>query len=548
MIETNLAYKERNLNDILFRKKQYQRLKEFIYKLRAKRNFSIETEKSNFILYPSISDIQILKSILQRIDFSLPKKEKSYITIALDNELLEISKNLNLRDDIKYISKESLNNELKNNIILIHDMNKIPLSVLRYAQHLEIIDNYYFSDVEAETMRKIFFYSFNKSEKDSFLTLSKRNFIDFLEKNKHKKEAYCFTSGPSFDKYKDFDIDKNSLKVICNSIVKNNDFLNYIGGADIVTFADPVFHFGPSEYAEAFRKDVINFLNNYDAYAIIPDYNLPLILSHYPNLKNKLIGMPIENKDFNFPNESNFYVKGSANILTLFMIPIASTIVDKIFLIGADGRKKEEKYFWKHSSSAQYDDKMDSAFTTHPSFFRDRDYEDYYEEHCNYLKKLINYGESLDKVYASITESFIPVLQEHSYDPNKSKKENIDNLIELKNKNKNKFINSNDNLDFSKKVNILFKHINLLKEKKLNIVIYGYGIIGKIFYQELKEQVIAVADINKDVSYEIKNYCPIEKIKELDFDKLVICTLGREKDIIKSLDIELDKIYLIDLL
>ena len=32
MIETNLAYKERNLNDILFRKKQYQRLKEFIYK------------------------------------------------------------------------------------------------------------------------------------------------------------------------------------------------------------------------------------------------------------------------------------------------------------------------------------------------------------------------------------------------------------------------------------------------------------------------------------------------------------------------------------
>ena len=547
MIEKNLAYKERNLNDILFRKKQYQRLKEFIYKLRAKRNFSIETEKSNFILYPSISDIQILKSILQRIDFSLPKKEKSYITIALDNELLEISKNLNLRDDIKYISKESLNNELKNNIILIHDMNKIPLSVLRYAQHLEIIDNYYFSDIEAETIRKIFFYSFNKSEKDSFLTISKRNFIDFLEKNKHKKEAYCFTSGPSFDKYKDFDIDKNSLKVICNSIVKNNDFLNYIGGADIVTFADPVFHFGPSEYAEAFRKDVINFLNNYDAYAIIPDYNLPLILSHYPHLKNKLIGMPIENKDFNFPNKNNFYVKGSSNILTLFMIPIASTIVDKIFFIGADGRKKEEKYFWKHSSSAQYDDKMDSAFTTHPSFFRDRDYEDYYEEHCNYLKKLINYGESLDKIYASITESFIPVLQEHSYDLNKSKKENIDNLIELKNKNKNKFINANDNLDFSKKINNLYSHINKLKNSNYKLAIYGNGLIGKIFQQELKDQIVAIFDKNTDSSSNICNISDPNKIFDFDFDKLVISVLGREEEIIKDIQLPEDKIYTISI-
>lgn len=94
------------------------------------------------------------------------------------------------------------------------------------------------------------------------------------------------------------------------------------------------------------------------------------------------------------------------------MLPLASSISNKIGIIGADGRKEDEKYFWKHSSSAQYDDKMDGVFTTHPSFFRDRDYVDYYSSHCHFLKELIEYGESKGKSYFSVTPSYIPALKE----------------------------------------------------------------------------------------------------------------------------------------
>lgn len=545
MSDKNIAYSERNITDILKRKDKYLRLKQFIMKQRKLFSFSPENSKNNFVLYPAIENENLLKNIIKRLDFSLPKKDNPYISIAINKKLK--NKNLNIREDIKLIDEEFLKQEFKNSIILVHDIKSISFSILKHAHKIEIIDNQYFSDIEAETMRKIFFYSFDEKEKENFLELSKNNFQEFIKTNKNKNKAYCFTSGPSFDDYKKINIDKNSLKVVCNSIIKNEEFLKYIGSADILTFADPVFHFGPSEYAETFRKDVINFLERNEAYAIIPDYNLPLMLQHYPNLSNKLIGMPALNKDFNFPSIENFYVKGSANILTLFMIPIASTISNKIFLIGADGRKKEEKYFWKHSSSAQYDDKMESVFLTHPSFFRDRNYEDYYEQHCSFLENLISYGESLNKIYFSLTPSYIPVLKERFYEKNKTEDENIHNIKEIQYKNKSEILRKKENFEFAKKINILYKHIEYLKENNFKLALYGYGIIGKLIKDALEKQVIVISDKDINLAITLKNYCPPEKLNNHNFDKLVICVLGREQQIIDTLNIEPSKIYILDL-
>lgn len=545
MNKQNIAYTKRDIINIKKKKNRYLRLKQFINKQRKKHNFTIDSKKYDFILYPEITTEKELIKLIKRLNFSLPKKEKSYIKIPVSKKLYK--ENLKFREDIILFSQENFDKENLSNIILVHNMTTLPLSILRNAHKIEIIDNLYFSDIEAETMRRIFYYSFNKDEKNEFLSVSKDNFNNFLEENKKKDTAYCFTSGPSFDTYKDIPIDNNSLKVICNSIVKNKDFLDYIGGADIIAFADPVFHFGPSEYAETFRKDVITFLENSNAYAIIPDYNLPLMIYHYPKLKNKLIGMPTQNKEFNFPSSEKFYVKGSANILTLFMLPIASSISNKIFMIGADGRKKDEKYFWKHSSAAQYDDEMESAFETHPSFFRDRNYEDYYEEHCDFLENLINFGNISDKVYSSLTNSYIPVLEKYSYNLNKSKNENMIILKNLQEKEKNKTSIKLENIDFSKKINILFKHIQIIKDNNFKIAIYGYGIIGKLLEESLKEQVVMITDRNINLKTEVKNFCKIEEIDLKEFDKLVICVLGREEEIIKKLNIDNDKIYLLNL-
>jgi hypothetical protein len=108
---------------------------------------------------------------------------------------------------------------------------------------------------------------------------------------------------------------------------------------------------------------------------------------------------------------------GTANIMTLLMLPIASSLTDRIHIIGADGREEDESYFWEHSDIAQYDDDMmKTAIDSHPSFFRDRIYTDYYDQHIQTLEKMIAYGERQGLEYISLTESYIECLQ-NRYNP-----------------------------------------------------------------------------------------------------------------------------------
>jgi hypothetical protein len=80
-------------------------------------------------------------------------------------------------------------------------------------------------------------------------------------------------------------------------------------------------------------------------------------------------------------------------------------------IAGCDGRKPNENYFWKHNADTQYSDNlMASAFAAHPAFFRDRDYSDYYAQHCREVEDLLAAGEQHGRTVESVTPSWIPAL------------------------------------------------------------------------------------------------------------------------------------------
>ena len=232
--------------------------------------------------------------------------------------------------------------------------------------------------------------------------------------NRKKKKSYCFLTGPSFENYENFSFEKNSIKIICNSIVKNNDFLNYINGPDIIMFADCVFHFGPSKYASLFREKVIETVKKYESFVIVPKETVPLLITRYPILKDFIIGLG-KNPKYNFPEPNDLSVFGTKSIATYFMLPVASTLSEEIYFLGADGRQANEKYFWKHNSKVQFTDLMETVFETHPSFFRDRHYGKDYKEYCYHFEKLIQFGEKKGKKYYSLTRSYIPALQKRFF-------------------------------------------------------------------------------------------------------------------------------------
>ena len=418
---SDIAFQERDIININ-KKNRFNKFFLFTRKGFRKLFFKEKATVKKICIYPVINNIDDLSDLLNRISFSLPSSNiKIFISVSKELINIDISKLKIPEDQRNYLSENKLNfifvSKSKifkyfftSQAILLWKIKYIynPLLLLNYFK-IEIIDKNYYSTEESKYWMRTYYSTLKKNEKQYHEELSKKNYLELLNKYKGYKKAYCFVTGPSFDKYKEFKFEKDSLKYACNSVVKNMDFFKYINGPEILAFSDPVFHFSPCKYAAKFRDNVIEVFNKYNCYIVVPDIIVPLLLNYYPEIKDKIIGLGIS-KEMNFPNPDNLTIKISGNVLTQYMLPIASFISDEIYILGADGRKKDEKYFWKHSSSVQYDDLMNTVFKTHPSFFRDRVYTDYYDKHCNFLNDLIEYGEKRGKKYFSLTPSYIDFL------------------------------------------------------------------------------------------------------------------------------------------
>ncbi len=419
---SEIAYGKRDIKAIQKREKI-----NFLYKgFRKIERLILRYEKQHIksiSIYPPIETEEKLAEIANKLAWAFPKKDdlKIYITVTKDLLNYDLKKVDKVKFQRNYLKKNIehiiLTKDFNSNADLIFyiDAKAILKSNPFKLYKTDILDKNYFSTSEGWLLQSGYSRTLSVGEKQEINRLSICNFSKMLEANKHKKKAYCFVTGPSFDNYKKFNYEEDSFKVICNSTVKNYDFIEYIGGPDLLVFADPVFHFSPCEYSAVFRDEVLKIYNKYKPFIVVPEYTVALLLAHYPELEDRIIGMKHKKGEFNFPTLEKFWVKGTANILTLYILPIASTIANEINIIGADGRNPNEKYFWQHSQSAQFNDLMQTVFEIHPSFFRDRDYKDYYEEHCKFLNDLIEFGESQGKKYFSLTNSYIPALKKRIY-------------------------------------------------------------------------------------------------------------------------------------
>lgn len=386
---------------------------------------------TTILIYPIITDSEKYLDLLNRAAWAFPKKPDLKIYFPVDCkqwgvglEIKELKppkyqynhldKDLSHIVTVDKIDRDPVN-QLQPDAILLHDTSiKVLKRILSKIHKIEIIDKNYYSHIEAGIWQNFLYRTFSEKERQDFENLSKKNFLSLSEHSRGKRKAYCFTTGPSFSNYKAFHYEANSLKIICNSIVKNKEFLDYIKKPDLLVFADPVFHFGPSEYAGIFREYALEVIEKYDCFVMINYTTVPLMISHYPHIASRIIGMN-EGKDFNFPTIDKFWVKGVNNIFIRFMLPAASSFADEVYIIGADGRAKKEDYFWKHSPLVQFDDLMESVFNTHPSFFRDRLYSDYYKRYCKNLEKILQFGEARGKKYYSLTLSKIPALEKRYF-------------------------------------------------------------------------------------------------------------------------------------
>jgi|GEM_PF-688577 len=362
---------------------------------------------NNILFYPDIKENEKLLNLITRIKWYIPEHSNSKTIIMIMTNISEV----HVPGNVKVISDADFEKNLAvADLVLVWDKNFLTDSLIkRNKTKVYCVDQTFYSTAESGIYRSIYFHCLEPSAQEYYYELSKQNYNSMYNINKEKNTANVFGTGPSLEEAYNFTFE-GSFNIVCNSMVKNKKLLRHIK-PDLLVFADPVFHFSPCEYSRRFREDVMDTIREFGCFCLIPDYTVPLILAHYPELEAKIIGMPSKSS-FNFPSNEEFYTRSSSNILTLYMIPVASAISDDIYVLGCDGRQKSETYFWKHNDNTQYGDLMETAFRMHPSFFRDRVYQDYYDEHCEFLRDLIEYGEYLGKSYFSLTKSHIPVLHE----------------------------------------------------------------------------------------------------------------------------------------
>lgn len=223
------------------------------------------------------------------------------------------------------------------------------------------------------------------------------------------KSAFVLATGPSALTV-DLEAVSADVRITCNSAVRDVERLRAFRPT-IIAFTDPVFHFGPCRYAAAFRRDLLRAIEITDPLLLCGSAWVSPLLNLMPELEDRLAVIPFRaGGRWRWPTKRDPTVRTTGSVLTNLMLPVAFMLADQVSVAGVDGRQPTENYFWKHG--LQYSDElMATVFEAHPAFFRDRDYEDHYENYCAEIEEFLQTAERAGKTVEGAAASWIPAFR-----------------------------------------------------------------------------------------------------------------------------------------
>jgi len=299
-------------------------------------------------------------------------------------------------------------------IVLVWDSGALrQRTVLRRAGKIVVIDPSFFREEEVISIAGLAYSLLEPADRAKLQDASRKRYGELLGRFMGIKDAYVFFTGPSMKEGLEKPMIRESVRLVCNSIVRDDTVVEKIH-PDIILFLDPAYHFGVSRYASEFRAQVVRALRKLPStLCIVPERYAPLLQGELRgSAVDRVIGMPVVAEGpFNLPTAEKVFVRATGNILTQFMIPVASAVAKEIHIVGADGRQGGEKGFWSQAPSVQFGSLLWSIDVAHPSLARDTDHERYYEEHCRVTARMPREWERrYGKSYISETPSYVPAL------------------------------------------------------------------------------------------------------------------------------------------
>ncbi|WP_419767652.1 glycosyltransferase family 2 protein [Arcobacter sp.] len=91
--------------------------------------------------------------------------------------------------------------------------------------------------------------------------------------------------------------------------------------------------------------------------------------------------------------------------------------------------------------------------------------------------------------------------------------------------------------NFPHNLSKLLSNVESILSKKNNVLIYGYGLFGKLLYSHYKNKVIGVIDNNLEKEQDVQTII-ISDIPKYNYDWIIISLLGREEEVKQALLLE----------
>jgi hypothetical protein len=227
--------------------------------------------------------------------------------------------------------------------------------------------------------------------------------------------CYVFGTGPSLERARHRDW-QDGARVVCNTIVRDAELWHHIA-PHVVVAGDAIYHFGFTEFACAFRKDLHARLSESpDVLFAYPDYFDFLIRREFSAFADRLV--PIPNGDKPRVHDDfavNFSLPPLGNVLNKLLLPMGCNLSKHVGLWGFDGRAPKDQLFWSNSQKQSYTELLPTLQAAHPAFFdhfvpRENPEQYVQSVHGDVLEFLLSQAEAEGWTFSMLHHTWTPTL------------------------------------------------------------------------------------------------------------------------------------------
>ena len=197
---------------------------------------------------------------------------------------------------------------------------------------------------------------------------SKQRFLNYCDSLKKYESSLIMGTGPSLAMARNM-TEAACYKIVCNTIVKDLDLWAQLKPHFLVA-GDAIYHYGHNNYAVSFRRDLKRCLQLHESLYVYPALYHPFLKKEFKEFAHLLVPIPAgDSERMNNNLLQDFHLPLLGNVLNLLLLPLATSLTKKVYLVGFDGRAPSDKLFWSNSNDHSYAEHIPDIQVKHPRFF-----------------------------------------------------------------------------------------------------------------------------------------------------------------------------------